>query len=451
MFSKINKNRIFVIKSGALQPRPVVYWMSREQRVSDNWALIYAQNIALTLKVPLFVVFCLVSDFLGATIRHYGFILRGLQQVKEKLKLKNIPFFLLNGDPSIKIPEFLSEVKAGLLVTDFDPLKIKRTWKNEISKKIKIPFHEVDAHNIVPVRFVSNKQEYGAYTIRPKIMRLLGDFLTEFPQIVRHPETAKAGNNSVEPVEMISLLKVDRSVPEISWLKPGEDEAQKILNDFVKNRLNDYAFKRNNPVLNGQSNLSPYLHFGQISAQRVGLTVMSADIREDSKMAFLEELIVRKELSDNFCYYNEDYDKILGFPEWARKILEKHKKDKRDYIYSLEAFEYAKTHDPLWNAAQIEMVKNGKMHGYMRMYWAKKILEWSPTPEDAFAIAIYLNDRYELDGRDPNGYTGIAWSIGGVHDRAWAERKVFGKIRYMSFKGCQSKFDVQGYINKMTE
>lgn len=451
MFSKINKNRIFEIKSGALQPRPVVYWMSRDQRVSDNWSLIYAQNRALTLKVPLFVVFCLVSDFLGATIRHYGFMLRGLQQVKEKLKLKNIPFFLLNGNPSIKIPEFLSEVKAGLLVTDFDPLKIKKAWKNEIAKKIKIPFHEVDAHNIVPVRLVSTKQEYGAYTIRPKISRLLGDFLTEFPAVEKHPFNAKEYITTLEPEDYISLINVDRRVPEVSWLKPGEKEAKRILDDFINSRLNDYTVKRNDPTLNLQSNLSPYLHFGQISAQRVALAVMSADVREDSKMAFLEELIVRKELSDNFCYYNEYYDKFSGFPEWARKSLEKHKKDKRDYIYSLEAFEYAKTHDPLWNAAQIEMVKKGKMHGYMRMYWAKKILEWSQTPEDALAIAIYLNDRYELDGRDSNGYTGIAWSIGGVHDRAWAERKIFGKIRYMSFKGCQSKFDVEGYINKMTE
>lgn len=449
MFSKVDKNRIFTIKSGTIHSRPVVYWMSRDQRVNDNWALIYAQNMALTLNVPLFVVFCLVPNFLGATIRQYGFMLRGLQKVKEKLKSKNIPFFLLMGEPAEQIPEFLNSVKAGMLVTDFDPLKIKRSWKDAVSKKISIPFDEVDAHNIVPVRFVSNKQEYGAYTLRPKIMKLLKDFLTDFPQIVRHPVTANVDNTILEPEDSISLLKVDRSVPEISWLKPGEDEAKRILDDFVKNRLNDYALKRNNPTINGQSNLSPYLHFGQISAQRVALTVMSSDVKEESKKAFLEELIVRRELSDNFCFYNENYDRFEGFPEWAKDSLNKHRNDKRDYIYSSEDFEFAKTHDSLWNSAQMEMVKKGKMHGYMRMYWAKKILEWSETPEDALAIAIYLNDRYELDGRDPNGYTGIAWSIGGVHDRAWAERKVFGKIRYMSYKGCQSKFDVQGYINEV--
>ncbi len=164
------------------------------------------------------------------------------------------------------------------------------------------------------------------------------------------------------------------------------------------------------------------------------------------KDAFLEELIIRRELSDNFCFYNPRYDSFDGFPEWARKTLNEHRKDRRPYLYSLEQFETAQTHDKLWNAAQTEMVKRGKMHGYMRMYWAKKILEWTPSPEVAMEVAIHLNNRYELDGRDPNGYAGIAWSIGGVHDRAWNERNIFGKIRYMSYNGCKSKFNIEGYV-----
>ena len=167
------------------------------------------------------------------------------------------------------------------------------------------------------------------------------------------------------------------------------------------------------------------------------------------KNAFLEELIVRRELSDNFCYYNPDYDNIGGFPDWARKTHDKHRKDPRAVIYSRDQFEHAQTHDDLWNAAQMEMVKRGKMHGYMRMYWAKKILEWTQSPEIALETAIYLNDRYEIDGRDPNGYTGIAWSIGGVHDRAWSERSVFGKVRYMSYNGCKSKFNIKKYIERI--
>jgi deoxyribodipyrimidine photo-lyase len=214
---------------------------------------------------------------------------------------------------------------------------------------------------------------------------------------------------------------------------------------------------RNNPTRDAQSNLSPYLHFGQISAQRVALEVLKylslpPFAREGteggiSHAAFLEELIIRRELSDNFCFYNRDYDNFEGFPDWAKKTLNKHRKDRRDYIYTVKQFEHAKTHDDLWNAAQMEMAKRGKMHGYMRMYWAKKILEWTESPEKAMEVAIYLNDQYELDGRDPNGYAGIAWSIGGVHDRAWNERPIFGKIRYMSYNGCKAKFDIKQYIN----
>ena len=203
---------------------------------------------------------------------------------------------------------------------------------------------------------------------------------------------------------------------------------------------------RNDPTREGQSDLSPYLHFGQIAAQRVALEVEGAPAGTKAKEAFLEELIVRRELSDNFCYYHPQYDSVACFPQWARKTLDEHHDDPREYLYTPAQFEQAQTHDDLWNAAQREMVQTGKMHGYLRMYWAKKILEWTSSPEEALKIAIYLNDRYELDGRDPNGYTGIAWSLGGVHDRAWAERKVFGKIRYMSYKGCKAKFDVAAYF-----
>jgi deoxyribodipyrimidine photo-lyase len=212
--------------------------------------------------------------------------------------------------------------------------------------------------------------------------------------------------------------------------------------------LQEYDEKRNDPTENSVSNLSPYLHFGQISAQRVALEVKKSQAKSEKKDSFLEELVVRRELSDNYCFYNEKYDQFEGFHPWAQKTLNEHRGDKREYLYSSEEFEEAKTHDDLWNAAQMEMVLRGKMHGYMRMYWAKKILEWTESPESALEIAIYLNDKYELDGRDSNGYTGIAWSVGGVHDRAWNERPVFGKIRYMSYNGCKRKFDIQSYIQK---
>lgn len=448
--SKIDKRRIEILRSGEILPLPVAYWMSRDQRVNDNWALLYAQEVALGLKVPLLVVFCLVSDFLGATFRQYSFMLRGLEEICQNLLKKNIPFFILIGKPGEEIPRFIKEKKIGLLVTDFDPLKIKREWKRMVLERIDIPVHEVDAHNIVPCWYASDKMEYAAYTFRPRVKRFIPEFLKEFPKIKRHPFGYKALKHSITPIKALEIIRVDQRVSEVKWLKPGEDEAKKVLKSFIEKRLHYYHLKRNDPTFDAQSNLSPYLHFGQISAQRVALEVIGSHAPKDAKDAFLEELIVRRELSDNFCYYNQAYDSFEGFPEWARQTLNKHRKDRREYIYSHEDFEFARTHDTLWNAAQMEMIKHGKMHGYMRMYWAKKILEWTPSPEDAIKIAIYLNDRYELDGRDPNGYTGVAWSIGGVHDRAYPERRVFGKIRYMSHRGCETKFDVKRYIERVS-
>jgi deoxyribodipyrimidine photo-lyase len=244
-------------------------------------------------------------------------------------------------------------------------------------------------------------------------------------------------------------LTVDADVKPVNWLKPGEKAARDVLDQFIERGLTRYADGRNDPTQAAQSNLSPYLHFGQISAQRVVQEVVKHARPNDARGAFIEELVVRRELSDNFCFYTPAYDSVEAFPHWAKKSLDDHRADERTHLYSRSQFEHARTHDPLWNAAQMEMVLTGKMHGYMRMYWAKKILEWTSSPEQAMRVAIYLNDRYELDGRDPNGYTGIAWSIGGVHDRAWGERPIFGKIRYMSYDGCKRKFDIRRYIDNV--
>jgi deoxyribodipyrimidine photo-lyase len=243
-------------------------------------------------------------------------------------------------------------------------------------------------------------------------------------------------------------LNTDESVAPVDWLTPGEKAANDTLQLFIVKKLPEYQEKRNDPTGNSVSDLSPYLHFGQISAQKIAMEIISKIPSDANTEAFLEELIVRRELSDNFCYYNKNYDSFDGFPDWAKKSLNEHRKDEREYIYTMDEFEKASTHEPLWNAAQTEMLRTGKMHGYMRMYWAKKILEWTPSPEEALKTAIYLNDKYELDGRDPNGYAGCAWSIGGVHDRAWGERPVFGKIRYMNANGAKRKFDTEAYIRK---
>lgn len=476
----MNPSRIRALNSGIKSNGPVAYWMSRDQRAEDNWALLFARGMAFEADVPVVVVFCLAKEFLGATNRHYRFMLGGLEELNKTLKEKKIPFYFLHGDPGQLVPDFVSVNGISALVTDFSPLRIKRTWTENVISRIKIPFFEVDAHNVVPCWEVSQKQEYSAHTFRIKFNKHLSEFSEEYPKLegnlefiesfsnsehsdflpnlqenkMKLPCTGFFGENSPINPEIKSNpeentgIRITNLFSEPELFKPGEKAARQMLSKFFAEKLNLYPAQKNDPTKDGLSNLSPYLHFGQLSAQRVMLEVEKTEADLESKRIFLDEILVRKELADNFCYYNPFYDSFRGYPEWAQKTLNFHRQDPRENLYTLEEFEAAKTHDPLWNASQIELLSKGKMHGYMRMYWAKKILEWSESPEKALEIAIYLNDKYELDGRDPNGYTGIAWSIGGVHDRPWKEREVFGKLRYMSYKGSRRKFNIDKYIEK---
>lgn len=423
----------------------VIYWMSRDQRTRDNWSLLFSQHLAMKAKAPLVVVFCLDSTYPGATLRSFNFMLKGLEKVEAQLKELNIPFLLLQGSPEKEIPKIIRNTEAKTLVSDFDPLRIKTYWKNSIAEQISIPFYEVDAHNIVPCFVASPKLEFGAYTLRPKLKKLLNGYLQEFPLPEFHPFN-KERFPSVDWQHIIATLTCNRKVIAIDWLHPGEEAAHNVLSAFINSKLDNYAILRNDPSEDATSNLSPYLHFGQISAQRVALEVLKSNGNKASTESFLEELIVRRELSDNFCYYNSNYDNFSGLPAWAKTTLNEHRNDERPWIYSSIEFEKALTHDNAWNAAQKELIVRGKMHGYMRMYWAKKMLEWSTSPEEALSTAIYLNDKYAIDGRDTNGYVGCMWAIGGVHDRAWGSREVFGKIRYMNENGLKRKFDIQNYI-----
>jgi deoxyribodipyrimidine photo-lyase len=443
----MHPERYRLLKQGVSGKGPVIYWMSRDQRTRDNWALLFAREQALQAKTPLQVVFCLVPEFLQANRRHYDFMVQGLREVEKELTGKGIPFHLLPGQAEEVLPRYLRQVSGGCLVADFDPLQIKRLWKSRVAEKIEIPFFEVDAHNIVPCWTASPKQEYGAYTLRPKLQRLLPEFLEDFPSLKKHPHQPPEETGETDWAAALKPLSQPSGLPPVA-IRSGEKAAAGALRRFIESGLASYAQDRNDPLKDGQSSLSPYLHFGQIAAQRVAWEVQHASAPAEAKKSFLEELIVRRELADNFCFYNPRYDRVDGFPDWAKKTLAGHRKDPRDYLYAFGQLEGGETHDDLWNAAQREMVNTGKMHGYLRMYWAKKILEWTVSPEEALETAIALNDRYELDGRDPNGYTGIAWSIGGVHDRPWGERRVFGKIRYMSYHGCKGKFDVKAYITK---
>jgi len=448
IFSYDTKRRIKSIKNVKVDQakKTVLYWMERDQRVSDNWALIAAYEFAAKYNMSLKVVFFLTKNLLGNELRRFHFLINGLVETNEKLRLLNIEFILKIAEPENELPKLIEEYSVAALFTDQNPLKNKQQIINKINESIDIPFAEVDAHNIIPIWQTSNKQEFGARTIRLKINRLLDDYLTEFPKI----EPQASTNNQfceINVEDLLHKLNLDLSVQPISWIKPGETAAFNILKSFVEHKLSNYSLLRNDPTKEYISNLSIHLHFGHISAQRIALILRKFN-NDENASAFLEEMIVRRELSDNFVYYNKNYDNFNGFPNWAKISLNIHRIDKRDYIYSISQFEKAETHDELWNAAQNELLSNGKMHGYMRMYWAKKILEWTKSPEDAQNIAIYLNDKYALDGIDPNGFTGIAWSIGGIHDRAWFEKPIFGKVRYMNFNGAKRKFDVQKYIIK---
>ncbi|ACV68609.1 deoxyribodipyrimidine photo-lyase [Desulfohalobium retbaense] len=448
--SPVHAQRLYCHTPSVRGSGPVAYWMSRDQRLHDNWALLQAQHMARTRQAPLIIVFCLVPSYSGGARRHFDFMLTGLRQVADSAAKLGIPFVLLTGeDPPGELAGFCRTHAIGTVVMDFDPLRTKQQWQHTFAGHWEGECLEVDAHNVVPCRWASEKQEYAARTIRPKLQRQLPEFLDPFPELVPHPVPWRGSLLPEPDWEAASRsLAAPEYGPPLSW-SSGEETALDLAREFIASGLSAYAEKRNDPTAGAVSGLSPYLHFGQIAPQRVALMARDANwAPAESREGFLEELVIRRELAENFCFYNPVYDCFGGLPAWAQQTLDDHRGDHREVVYTFEQWEAARTHDPLWNAAQQEMVQTGKMHGYMRMYWAKKILEWSASPEEALSTAITLNDRYELDGRDPNGYTGVLWSIGGVHDRPWKERPVYGKVRYMNDRGAARKFDVQAYIRR---
>lgn len=396
----INQNRIFKLNNKGIKNGDIIYYVTRELRLEDNWGVLFALELAKKYGRNFKIIINLYD--IKYSERQEQILFEGLNFFKKNLVLNNIDFEI--SDKTVQ------NINAGTIIVDFNPI----ARRNSILKTCDCAVFEVDSHNIIPARFISNKQEFSAATLRRKIYVNLANFLTEFPN----------------PFKII------------------RNDAKMKLNDFNKNKLDYYTEQKNNPNKNITSNLSPYLHFGFISAQRVAIEIIKSNTSRENKETFLEELIVRKELSDNFCLYCKSFNTLECIPVWAKETLKEHRSDIRVYAYNLKEFEYGKTHDQLWNKIQQNLLKTGRIHGYLRMYWGKKILEWSKTPEEALEIAIYLNDRYALDGNDPNGYVGILWSIGGLHDRPFLNRMVTGKIRYMSLNSCKKKFNVDEYIIK---
>jgi deoxyribodipyrimidine photo-lyase len=445
----IQKERIKALNAKETRKgRYVLYWMQASQRTEDNHALEYAVLKANALKQPLVVFFGITDRFPEANERHYTFMLEGLRDVKRSLEKRGIRMVVQHTSPDQGVVQFAKG--ASLVVVDRGYLRIQKEWRNRAAGLIECPLVQVETDVIVPVEETSPKEEYAAATIRSKIHRKLDPFLVPLKETRPLVDSLSLDFASfeIEDVEKaLAKLRIDRGVKRVPGLRGGEQEAKKHLQVFLKDKLERFPELRNDPTVDFLSNMSPYLHFGQISPLSIALKVSRT--KGLAKDAYLEELIVRRELSMNFVFYNEKYDSFEGaIPPWAQKTLKAHQRDRRPYLYSFRELEAAETHDPYWNAAQKEMVVTGKMHGYMRMYWGKKILEWSKTPEEGFRAALSLNNKYELDGRDPNGFTGVAWCFG-KHDRPWGEREIFGNVRYMNAGGLKRKFDADEYVRQV--
>jgi deoxyribodipyrimidine photo-lyase len=432
----------------------VVYWMQRAQRGIDNHAIDLAVKIANLLGLPLVVYFAAISNFPHANLRHYAFLSQGLPDIEADLAARNISFVMRRA-PHESHERFLAEVDAAFLVGDENPMREPERWRKKLASRIRIPFWTVDTDVVVPSKLME-KAQYGAYTMRPRLYRLLPEYLQPHKNL--HSEKAWKmprgfDANSVHEDITRGWKDFDRSVAPVDAWKGGTHAALKRLRLFTGKLLEEYGERRNHPEMDGTSCMSPYLHFGHVGPLTVALAVNAAAKANPklraSRDSYFNELIVWRELAINFVRYTPKYDSPECAESWAETTIAEHARDKREHLYTLRELESAQTYDDLWNAGQIQMIRHGWMHNYMRMYWAKKILEWTPNVATAMRYAIYLNDRYFLDGRDPNGYAGIAWAILGKFDRAWGERPIFGKIRYMSGASTGKKFDSKKYIQQM--
>lgn len=448
MAESIHNERVMPLNArGVRTGRFVLYWMQAAQRAECNHALEYAIERADELRLPVVVFFGLTARYPEANERHYRFMLEGLRETERSLAARGMRFVAREGSPERLVPAIAKE--AALVVVDRDYVRSTREWRFRAAAKLACPLVQVETNVVVPIESVSEKEEYAAATIRPKIRRVLERFLAPLPE--REPRIRSLGIDlpSVDLADADAVLRrlgVAGGVAPSPDFRGGASEARRRLRLFVRNKLDDYPSLRNDPNASCTSDMSPYLHFGQISPLAIALEIRKSG--SPAADAYLEELIVRRELGVNFVYYNERYDRYDGLPEWARRTLRERARDRREYVYGPEDLETARTHDPYWNAAQNEMRLTGKMHNYMRMYWGKKILEWMPSPETAFETALRLNNRWELDGRDPNGFAGVAWCFG-KHDRPWKGRPVFGMVRYMNAAGLRRKFDADAYARRI--
>jgi deoxyribodipyrimidine photo-lyase len=433
-----------------VEGRYVLYWMQQSQRAEFNHALEYAVREAARLGHGVVVAFGLTDDYPEANLRHYTFMLEGLKETAQTLAQRGIRMVLRRGSP----PEVALDLgrEASLIVCDRGYLRHQGGWRDQVARQAGCRTVQVESDVVVPVEAVSGKAEIGARTLRPRIRRQLPGYLVGLPaaRVRRRTLDLNLQGLALDDISgILKNLKIDKSVgPVVSIFKGGAAEARRRFAEFLKTRLTRYAENHNQPQTDDSSHMSPYLHFGQISPLYLAMEISKAAGPQAAKEAFLEEMIVRRELACNFTHFTPNYDSYACLPNWARQSLTEHRRDRRGYMYSTAQLENAATHDPYWNAAMQEMVCTGFMHNYMRMYWGKKILEWSRAPEEGFATTLALNNKYFVDGRDPNSYAGVAW-VYGNHDRAWPQRAIYGKVRSMMASGLERKCDIGAYVRKV--
>jgi len=447
--------RVTVRRGGApARGKCVVYWMQRAQRGRDNHALDKAVACANALGVPCIAYFAGIKNFPHANLRHYTFLNQGLPDVEDDCAERGVGFVMRRA-PNEDHERFFADVGAAMVIGDENPMRVPQQWRETLAERLEVPFWTVDADVIVPSKLLE-KAQFSAGVARPRLYRALPEFLQPYANPSAEYEWKKPHGLLADDVrEDITRgwHDFDRSVKPVEAWTGGHHAAMKRLHKFCSQMLESYEAERAHPETDGSSKMSPYLHFGHISPLTIALAIDAAAKQhpklKSARDSYFNELIVWRELAVNFVRYQPAYDSVECADNWAKATIAEHDRDQREVLYKLPVLEEARTHDELWNAAQLQMVRYGWMHNYLRMYWAKKIVEWTPNARIAQKVAIYLNDKYFLDGRDPNGYAGVAWAILGKFDRAWFDRPVFGKRRYMSGASTGKKFLSRLYIEQM--
>ncbi len=428
----------------------VLYWMGLSQRAAFNPALEYAVDEANARKLPVLVCYGIAEGIPEANARHWNFLLEGIADIGPALKKRGIAF-VARREPPVETA-LMYAANAALVVCDRAYLKPVVQFYMDFAKRAPCRVVQVEGDVVVPVETASPKHEYAARTLRPKINKMMDEYLVPLEErtVVR-----KATGLKVESTlelddlpRLVAGLKADQSVRPVRRFKGGGAAAEERLRRYLESSFGHYATVRGKPEAGAASHMSPYLHYGQISPVAIVLAVRAAKAGDaEDKAAYVEELVVRRELAANHIFYEPRYDDYSCVPEWARKTLDAHRTDKRPQSYTDEQFDQGLTHDRYWNAAMMEMRETGYMHNHMRMYWGKKIVQWSASPEAAWETVLRLNNRYFIDGRDANSYTNVGWLFG-LHDRPWGPQPVFGNVRSMS-EASLKKFDADGYVKEV--